>query len=706
MFHRPYRLRMLLVLAGFCAAILGLIARLYQLQIVRHDVFVRQADSARVGSVPVLPKRGSILDRNQHELAVSSLRETLYADTSKIPDTYKEDIAIQLAGALDEPATRVLALLKLKGHPPLARTMDPEIANRAHRLLLADIAPKDALYFVREPKRQHPKGRLASHTLGFTTFDHTGDNQGLAGLEFQYDKTIRGNFQKFKALRDARLRQLTPLNDQYYSAAFGNRLILTLDESIQHVAETVLRETIAKYRAKRGAIVVQATKTGEILASASWPDFEPDAYGKADPEYRKDRVIGHAFGMGSVMKTFTAAAAIETGVLTNLDESINCHGGVWTPPPRRRPIRDAPEHRFGWVPFRDVFRFSSNCGTVEVALRMEPAAYYRVLHNFGLGRKTGIDLPGESPGILRPVSQWTGYSMLALPYGGEMSVTPIQLVTGVSAVANGGLLLKPSVVKEIRTYEGEIVQRTEPQVVRRVISPVTSRLMLQLMEDVVGHPDPQARGGWNGGTGDEARIPGYRVGGKTGTFKYIDNPTSYTATFVGVLPLPDPDLTILCVVDDPDPRIAKYGGAIAAPAFKKVAENALRILGIPPKRTDRSPAILELTLQRLRNTGPTARTTAGRGQMPDLRGLTMREVAREMSGLSLRPAWSGSGVVIEQAPAPLAGLQGAQEYRLVFGRPDIAPPAPAPAPVVTTANVTAAGALTAGRKPSGRSGSR
>jgi cell division protein FtsI (penicillin-binding protein 3) len=256
--------------------------------------------------------------------------------------------------------------------------------------------------------------------------------------------------------------------------------------------------------------------------------------------------------------------------------------------------------------------------------------------------------------------------MAALPYGGEMSVTPIQLATAVSAVANGGLLMKPYLVKEIRTFEGRLVRRAQPTVRRRVISPITSQQVLELMEDVVGRYN--AEGKWEAGTGKEAAIPGYRVGGKTGTFPWIDHPTSYTASFVAVMPLPDPELTIFCCIDEP--HGGKYGGAVAAPVVREVAKHALRILGIPPSQADRSPADVQMTLHRVRDAGRAARQAAPRGQMPDLRGLTMREVSECLAGLEMRISFEGSGVVAVQEPLPLASLRGVRECRVVFNRSD------------------------------------
>jgi len=665
MFHQPYRLRILFVLCVFGVALVALIGRLYWLQVVRHDFYVKQALRYQVRNVPIRPKRGNIYDRNRRALAISTSLPTLYANTLQLPSD-KTDLAIKLGKVLDHPAEKVYDLLNKRGRLPIERTMADEIAEPVRNLLVNDLAWCNAFYLERESKRQYAKGRLACHILGYTTFDQNGETSGLAGLERQYDGEIRGNYKKYQVLRDAQSGLLTPINENYWSSAFGDELVLTLDESIQHVAESVLRTEIAKYQASCGVVVVQRCKTGEILAMASWPDFDPGDFGAAQPKSLCNHAVGYAFGLGSVMKTFTAAILLETGRLTRLDEPINCHNGVGSFPGRPIPVRDVRDHVLGIVPFRDVFRFSSNVGMCEAAQRLDRNAYSRLLESFGFGRRTGIDLPHENPGILRPVSRWTALSMSALPYGAEMSATPVQLVAAVSAVANGGLLMKPYIVKEVRTYEGRLVRRTEPIVRRRVISPITSRQMLELMEDVVGHPTVDGK--WEGGTGKEARIAGYRVGGKTGTSPWISHPTSYTASFVAVLPLPDPELTIFCCVDEPHGE--KYGSVVAAPIVRKVAEHSLRILGIPPTQTAPSATDVQMTLHRVRDGGQVARQTAPRGTMPDLRGLTMREVSDCLVGLELRLSYEGSGVVAAQEPPPLTPLRGVRECHVVFNRPD------------------------------------
>ena len=670
MLKQPYHGRIIFMAIAACLACGGLAAYLFVVQILRHEQYVEAARDYQLWNVPIRPKRGNIYDRERRELATSSLLESLYANSKTLPPR-KVDLALDLARVLNLPTTYIHAQLTQPGHPPVVRTLSAEDADQIRRSQVGEYLKAGVLRFVRESKRHYPNGRLACHVVGFTTFDHTGENLGLTGLELQYDKEIRGDFQKYEVLRDALNNPLTPIGEQYYSAAFGKEIILTLDASIQHAAETALRAAIAKHDAKYGALIVQRCKTGEILAMASWPDFDLREFAAAPPETRLNRATCHNFGLGSVMKVFTAAALIETGRLTDLNEKIDCHGGEHIFRPRPQPIRDAPGHYLEVVPFREVFRWSSNVGMVEAAQRLDPRAYSRLLEAFGFGQPTGIDLPGEEKGILRPYEKWSAYSMLALPYGGEMAATAIQLANAVSAVANGGLLMKPYLVEEIRTYEGRLVKRTEPVVVRRVISKVTSRLLLELLEEVVGREGPDGK--WVYGTGKNGRIKGYRVGGKTGTHKKVtaedldDRQTSYTASFVAVLPLPDPELTVLCCIDQPRGPW-KYGGDVAAPAVKQVAEHSLRVLGIPSHRGEPPPIDVDVALRQVREAGRAARRTdTPQGRMPDLSGLSMREASETLARLGLRVFYKGSGVVVSQQPEPNASLAGVSDCEVVFG---------------------------------------
>lgn len=675
-----YRGRIVVVSVAVLLGLFGLIGDLFYIQIVQHEKHVQKAKDYQIWNVPVRPKRGNIYDRERRELATSSLLESLYADSRNLPPQ-KVDLALEIGRVLDCSPLSIHSQLKQPGHPPVARTLPPELADRlrasrAGEFLKTQAQKAPALRFVKESKRHYPKGHLACHVLGFTTFDDTGENKGLAGLELQYDAEIRGDFQKFEVLRDALGNALMPIGEEYYSAAFGRELILTLDASIQHTAEQALRTAMRKHQAKYGAIIVQKCRTGEILAMASWPDFETSEFSKATAASRLNRATCHNFGLGSVMKIFTAAALIETGRLTDLNEKIDCHDGEHVFRPRPEPVRDAPGHYLGVVPFREAFRWSSNVGMVEAAQRLDRVAYSRILEGFGFGQKTGIDLPGEEKGILRPVNEWSRVSMFALPYGAEMAVTPIQLVTAVSAIANGGLLMKPYLVKEIRTYEGRLVRRTDPTVRRRVIGTVTSRLVLELMEDVVGRKGPDGK--WIAGTGKGGRIKGYRVAGKTGTHKRVtwnaegDPLTSYTASFVAVLPLPDPELTVFCCIDQP--RGAKYGGDVAAPVVKRVAEHSLRILGIPPNRRNPRPIDIDVALHQVRETARAPRSATPKGRMPDLTGLTMREVSKCLAGLNQGTAFKsvsfkGTGVAVSQHPGPNVRLADVSTCEVIFAPP-------------------------------------
>ncbi|MBM3335871.1 penicillin-binding protein 2, partial [Candidatus Sumerlaeota bacterium] len=541
------RHRTRIVFIALCCGVLlaSLICRLYVVQIVRHEDYLKIANRQHKTVVPIHPRRGNIYDRNLRIVAASTFLDSVYVDCTRLRKSgLVKRLARDLARALDQPYENILKKIDRTGYVPIARMIEPAIADRVRDFCPPKAIADEIVNFERESKRHYPKWPLAYYVLGDVQLDGAGENRGKSGLEYQYNTYIRGKEEQFSALRSAGAPlEWTGDNEVYWAKAFGNELVLTIDESIQHIVERALHEAATEYHVRAGVLVVQNCKTGELLGLASWPECDPTM---AFDDWH-NRAVEHAFTVGSVMKIFTASSLIETGKLADLDELVNCNNGRDYFPPRRVPVLDAPDCRLGIVPFRMAFYRSSNVGLARMGQRLDRNAYARVLSDFGFGQKSSVDLPGESPGIFRPVSQWTAHSVIVLPFGGEMAVTPVQLVTAVSAVANGGLLVKPRIVKEIRTHDGQVISRTERTVVRRVINPVTCARVLELMESVVGRRTPT--GQWEEGTGRGAAISGYRVGGKTGTFQYESNPTSYTASFVAVVPLPDPELTVFCLLD-------------------------------------------------------------------------------------------------------------------------------------------------------------
>lgn len=669
---QPYQVRIYVVLSVFGVVLAGLIVRLYWLQIAHHDYYAALARELQTDKIPIRPKRGNIFDRNREALATSSLRYSLYANIEVLQtnNVNLDALAYPLADVLNKSVKSVQTQLNNEGSPPVARLLEPEVADKVQNFLHSGSVPPGSFYFVRETKRHYPKGRHACHLVGYVQIEKTGENEGIDGLEKQYNKEIHGNDKKFEVLLDRVAGQITPIEDSYWSGAFGHDLILSIEGSLQRLAEDTLREEVSTYKATHGAVIVQNCKSGEILALASFPNYDPGKIVREEIPYHRSFATNIPSGLGSVMKIVTASALIESGKM-DLETMVDCHNGVATFPGRREPVRDAPGHVLGVVPFRQAFYLSSNCGFVEAARAMDRRAYYGYLRAFGFGQKTGVDLAYESAGLLRPLEKWTDASMSALPYGSEMLATPLQVANAVSAVANGGLLMKPFVVKEVRTFEGRIVSRTKPAVVRRVVSPATSAKVLELMEGTVGRFN--AAGEWESGTGAAAAIPGYRIGGKTGTSKDFvrlqsgDTQTTYVASFAAVMPLPDPQLTIFCCIENPQGE--KFGGVVAAPVVRRIAEHALRILRIPANQNNTSPAEVQVTLQRVRENETTEeRKQALKGQMPDLRGLTMKEVTECLAGVEMSVSFEGSGVVVSQDPPPLAALASVQECKVVFGR--------------------------------------
>jgi cell division protein FtsI/penicillin-binding protein 2 len=430
--------------------------------------------------------------------------------------------------------------------------------------------PDGFVIYEKHSKRFYPNSSLASHIIGFTQIDASGDNIGTSGLEREYDHELKGRYAEQKIQISSSQRGLAPLDEAVIQSTYGNNVVLTIDQQLQMFTERALRTQVGRYQARGGIALVMDIHTGAILAMASCPDFDLNNFSKANPMQRQNRILTDPIEIGSVMKIITATLLIDGGLL-DPDEIIDCSS------PKvfgTRVVRDT--HSIGVVPFRKAFAESSNVGLVTVGLRLEPANYYTGLIHFGLGQPSRIDLPGEGTGVLRSLDKWSSLSRSSLPMGYETSLTPMQVISALGAVANDGLRLRPHLLKEVRSPQGELIKTMEPHPVERVARPETCKTIRDLMEGVVLE-----------GTGDEAAIPGYRIGGKTGTsVKYNtrsegdDDSRKYYASFAGLLPIDAPRLAIYCYVDEP--RGAKYGGTVAAPIFREIAIAAAHIFGIPP----------------------------------------------------------------------------------------------------------------------------
>ncbi len=507
-------------------------------------------------TLPFKPKRGSILDRNQRELAVSVDAPSLYAHPAALENP--RGAARVLASHLR--MSRAALKRKLSAKSPyvwLARRLSPDQREAIEKLSLGGLG------FAVESRRFYPKGHLASHIMGFVGVD----DQGLEGLEYLYDRVMRGKAGWITVELDAMGR---PLYGGPRAPVQGDDLLLNLDEVIQYIAQKELEAQVEATGAKGGVAILMDPWDGSVLAMAVAPPFNPNRFVSYRPEQWRDRAVTDLYEPGSTFKFIVAAAYLEEG-LGGLNDRFFAEEGVM-----RLGDRLIHDHEpFGWLSFREVIEKSSNIGAVKISQLLGPELLYRYIRRFGFGSPTGIDLPGEAAGVIRSPRSWSALSIGSIAIGQEVSVTPIQLITAFSALANGGSLMKPWVVRAVMR-QGEVVEEFEPKVIRRVLSPSTSRLMSRVLRGVVER-----------GTGLKAALEGYSVAGKTGTAQKIDpetggySTTKYLSSFIGCVPAERPAFVALIMIDEP--RGAPWGGEVAAPVFRRIALRVLRYLRIPAK---------------------------------------------------------------------------------------------------------------------------
>lgn len=554
MFRKSHEgdLRLLFSLFFVLYALLAL--RLLERQLFQYGKFRRLADSQHFPTLTVSARRGDIFDRRGKPLALTHASDSLYVMSRSISN--KEEVSHLLAKRLKANPQFLLSRVKRdKSFVWVKRKLPSESVDEIKRLKLKGVD------FRKENKRVYPGGALASHLLGFVDID----NRGLEGTERHYHSFLQGKDGFHQVLRDAKRRALPSLELKYRRPVDGSVLVLTLDEVIQHIAERELESAYKKWNAKGAAIIVMDPSNGEILALANRPTFDSNTPGASTPSSRRNRAITDLFDPGSVFKIITAASALQEGVVKEEDR-IFCENGTYRI--SNHILHDV--HPYGTLTFRDVIQKSSNIGTVKVAQKIGPERLHRSILAFGFGRKTGIDLPGEISGAVRPPHKWSGTSIANIPIGQGVSVTAIQLACAMGAIANGGYRVRPHLLKEVLNSDGSVVKSysLEPPVpvLRKEISERLQEILVGVVEE---------------GTGKFARMKGYRAGGKTGTSQKLDASGHYSrsehiASFVGFAPSPNPRIVVAVMVDDPRP--AYYGGVVAAPVFRNVAEQVLRYL--------------------------------------------------------------------------------------------------------------------------------
>lgn len=555
----PLGVREGMVALGLVGAFLVICFQLVRLQVVEAPVLADRAAKQHHKTIRLGGERGTITDRHGAILARNMEVPSITANPASISNP--ANVARTLARLLPASQKTLKKNLSNGRHFSwLARRTSPEVARKVMDLNIKGI------YKVPESRRFYPKGELLSHTIGFAGLD----NQGLAGVEQTYNSKLKGEDVTYVVERDALGRSVFPADSVYERPSHGADLTLTIDETIQHHAERELDLAMETTQAKSGSVIIMDPHTGEILALAVRPRFDPNRSGQFGPGDYRNRVVTDPYEPGSVMKIFLAAAAMDSGVV-RLDELIDCEMGRM--PMRGGAMHDT--HPYGEIPFSQVLSKSSNIGSAKVAMRMGKNKLYAALTRFGFGSRTGIELPGESGGILPATSRWSGRSLASIAIGQELAVTPLQLVTAASVVANGGWLMRPYLVREV--HQGDETIRFTPHRERRVISEKTAT---ELREALVAVTE-------KGGTAPKGAVPGYRVAGKTGTAqKAVPGQKGYAkgkyvSSFLGMIPAENPRLVILVVIDEAKGKY--YGGTVAAPVFRGIARPVLHYLGVHPQ---------------------------------------------------------------------------------------------------------------------------
>ena len=691
MLRKTYRIRLLLLCLITLLVFAIIEATLVWIQIRRHKVYRDKARRQQSKTVELIPRRGNILDRNGLPLATSHFSDTIVLDGLALQRHLKKrklaapppELITDIATTIHAPVERIEDWCESKRSRILVRKAEVEVSQRFAMIEDRHGLPPGVIVYQQTGKRRYPNDALASHLLGFTKIDDHGDNIGLAGLELEYNSWLKGSYGKEKLPINSQRKELAPMSDDVIEATYGRTLVLTIDQQIQMFTERALREGVGETQARAGVAVVLDVRTGEVLALANCPDFDPNAFSRADPAQRRNRALTDPFEIGSVMKIMTTALLFDHDLVT-VDELVDCKKGYAVIDGRI--FRDS--HPLAVIPFHEVFAESSNIGMATLVSRLEPEIHYRSLRRFGLGQSSGIDLPGENKGVLYPLEKWDRYSQASLAIGYETMLTALQVCSAVAALGNDGWRMRPYIVREIQTPKGQTLQTTRPERIERVASSLTSSIMLELMEEVVEH-----------GTGKRARIPGYRIAGKTGTTRKHeqpedpDEPRRYFASFAGLIPAVDPRLAVFVSVDEP--RTAKYGGTVSAPIFRKIAEGAVHILGIEPddpeafefaNRTgdiqteevaedlvtdadlsawDPSEEVDVAVIEGVEGDEDDAMMLI----MPDCMGLTMVEAVDLLADHQIQAQLRGSGIAVRQDPPAGARFSQSTEPLIIFAHP-------------------------------------
>jgi len=562
--------RLSVVFLGLCGGLLLLTFKLVYLQLFQDHNLSGIAASQKNVVQQLPPHRGTIYDRNLRPLAMTLEVDSIYANPAQIAQ--KERAAQQLSEILTVSREELSKRLHRKGYFIwVKRWASEEEAEEVKALKIEGVGT------IKESKRFYPNGELAAHAVGIAGLDGVG----LEGVEKTYDSYLKGSPGWLWIQRDAKGRRIASRSTDFIPPVHGYDVRLTIDEGLQFIVEKSLDEALRKIRCKGAMVVVMDPKNGDILALANRPTFNLNEFQSVDPERRRNRVVADFFEPGSVFKIVTASGALQEKKV-KMDQKFFCENGAWKT--SGHILHDHKPH--GWLTFEQVIEKSSNIGTAKVAMLLGPQNLYRYVKAFGFGRPTEIELPGEVSGIVKPPSQWSKPSITAIPMGHEVTTTALQLAVAFSVVANGGYLVRPRIVKEVRDSFQEPIKSVESEVKGRVLSPEVVAHMKKILVGVVEE-----------GTGTLAKVKGYHAGGKTGTAQKVlpdgtYSHSNFVASFVGFIPADDPRLTICVIVDDPKPYY--YGGVVSAPIFKQIAAQSMKYLEVPKATIEGNEAELKV----------------------------------------------------------------------------------------------------------------
>ncbi|HSA60524.1 MAG TPA: penicillin-binding protein [bacterium] len=677
---RTKKKRIAVVVFLFFLGFTALVYRGLHLHLSRDPKLVRIAQNQYRTKIPEAPPRGNIYDASENELAVSVPSYALAVRPGKARD--KAALSARLKGILKMPAKDLEEKLSSeKKYVWIKRYLSPREKDELEAVS-KDLAA-DGVELVKGSKRFYPNREVASQILGAVGID----NEGLSGIELFYDRDLKGSAADSTAYRDAHGRMFETL--ETLGSALGresrepNHLHLTLRKNIQYAAERELNQTCDKYDAKSCTAIVLDPATGAILAMASYPTFNPNAYQSYDVGSWRNIAVTDSFEPGSTFKPILAAAALEDGAV-GPDDRFFCENG-------NLKVGDHVIHdheKYGMLSVRQIIKVSSNIGIYKVGKKLGKKLFAETVEKFGFGRKTGIDYPGEIAGSVRPSKSWQEIDFANISFGQGLLTTPLQLASAYAAFANGGVRMKPYVVSRVTDAEGRTIQKNDPEEAARVVGPATARLMLQIMKGVTEE----------GGTATRAALPGYTVAGKTGTAQKVVNGKyshdKFVSSFVGVVPADAPRFVVLVMVNEPKGEI--YGGLVAAPVFKEIAWAALTDLGVPPETSpgkSESPGVTvakgeaskkaktEKKLSaKLANAAEKVLVQAGLvvpagladapaalpQSVPDFRGLSKRKVLAILDERKLKCQVLGSGVAESQSPAPGSPARKGEGCKIVF----------------------------------------